>query len=175
MATSTKPTFFFISGMMGDSTLWNSLRSALKEYDYPSAVVELPSNSPPEPLTGFEPDVEAIRKGVTTLVEECKNVIVVMHSYGGFPGSEALKELSKKERKEQGKEGGVMRLVYIMAFLLPEGQSLLPKGSREALPPFIIYDEKVFPFQFPIHELLLRLLDENKLHCSRVSLGVLVS
>ena len=42
-----------------------------------------------------------------------------MHSGGSIPGSEALPHLSKAEREKEGKEGGVVRLVYI-GILLPE-------------------------------------------------------
>lgn len=50
-----------------------------------------------------------------------------MNSYGGFPGTEATKGLSKGEREKGGKEGGVVALVYLASFIPPVGTSL--RGS----------------------------------------------
>jgi len=57
-------------------------------------------------------------------VESGKDVILVMHSYGGIAGSDGLKGLSSLERQKLGKKGGVKALVYLCAFVLPEGISL---------------------------------------------------
>jgi pimeloyl-ACP methyl ester carboxylesterase len=129
MSPTTNQTFLFISGGLNDSSPWNPLRQVLAKHNYPTAVVELPSITPSQPLEDFTPDVLAIRTAVQALIEEGKDVIVVMHSYSGFPGSEALLGQSKKEREERGNERGVVRLVYIMAFMLPEGMELVPRGS----------------------------------------------
>jgi len=47
-----------------------------------------------------------------------------MHSYAGFPGTEATKNLSKTNRQEQGKEGGVVGLVYVAAWMPPVGKTI---------------------------------------------------
>ena len=83
-------------------------------------------------------DAALIRSELSKLVEgEGRNVIVVMHSYGGIVGTEAVDaSLAKKPREEKGLPGGVLRLLYMTALLLPIGASL---GSAVGgqLPPFI--------------------------------------
>ena len=55
-----------------------------------------------------------------------KTVVVVMHSYGGLVGSEAIpEELSYARRQAQGRPGGVIHLFFYSAFLLNDGQSVL--------------------------------------------------
>jgi microsomal dipeptidase-like Zn-dependent dipeptidase len=49
--------------------------------------------------------------------------VVVAHSYGGIPATEALRNLSKSEISKKGGAGGVIRLVYIAAFMVGEGKS----------------------------------------------------
>ena len=81
------------------------------------------------PLTTLDPEVEYIRTKVLPLLEQGREVIVVMHSYGGFAGSAALRGLSKAERHEQGLSGGIMALVYLAAWMLDEGQSVSGSGG----------------------------------------------
>lgn len=45
-----------------------------------------------------------------------------MHSCGGCPGAAAAKGLSTKERKADGKTGGIIGLIFIAAFLLHQGE-----------------------------------------------------
>ncbi|KAH7186002.1 Alpha/beta hydrolase fold-1 [Fusarium flagelliforme] len=77
------------------------------------------------------------------LVEAGKDVIVMMHSYGGMYGSQAVQGLSKRERKESGKQGGVVSLVYVSAVTPLEGQSTLDMMGTDAqhLPSWVVYNE----------------------------------
>lgn len=47
--------------------------------------------------------------------------MVVMSSYAGLPGGTALEGLYKQSCSSNGLKGGVIRLVFISAFLVPEG------------------------------------------------------
>ena len=71
------------------------------------------------------------------------DVIVVMHSYSGIPGGQALDGLDKKTTTEQGLKGGVVRLVYIMSFIVPEGFQHSPKGTRDFMVPAMKTDSEV--------------------------------
>lgn len=46
-----------------------------------------------------------------------------MHSRSGICGGDAAKGLSKAERAEVGKPGGIVRLLYVCAFAAPVGMS----------------------------------------------------
>lgn len=81
-------------------------------------------------MQDFQPDVLAIRTAVLSLLNEGKEVVVVLHSYAGMPGGQALEGLGAKERKESGEKGGVKRIVYVMAYLVPEGFSVGKQGDE---------------------------------------------
>ena len=49
-----------------------------------------------------------------------KEVVLVMHSYSGGPGAMAASGLSIAERHAAGQTGGIIRLVFIAAFLAGE-------------------------------------------------------
>jgi len=82
-----------------------------------------------------------VRKVVGGLVDEEIDVVVLMHSYGGIPGSAALKGLGEKE----GKEGGVVRLVYVASLALREGEKMPGTGDLEVLRKYAVegLDEEV--------------------------------
>ena len=55
-----------------------------------------------------------------------KTVVIIMHSYGGLVGSEAIPEnLAYEFRRSKGLTGGVSYLILYAAFILGVGQSVL--------------------------------------------------
>lgn len=99
------------------------------------------SESPAHKSTGFEPptqtladDITNLRQTILKLVNDGKDVIVLMHSYGGVVGSGAVEGLGKAEREKAGKTGGVVLIVYMAAFALPKGVSLLDSFGGQLLP-----------------------------------------
>lgn len=58
-----------------------------------------------------------------------------------MPGAEAPKGLGKKERQELGLKGGVIRLVFIMAFAMPEG--FQPTAGGAQMPEWMKVDLEV--------------------------------
>ena len=94
----------------------------LNAHGYPTVGLPLPSVGAIPPNPDFTEDVKSIRNCLVQLVEnEEKEVILVTHSYTGIPGAEAPAGLGKKEREEKGLKGGVIRIVFIMAFAMLEG------------------------------------------------------
>ena len=53
-----------------------------------------------------------------------------MHSYGGTVGSSALSGLSAVHRAKQGLDGGVIHLLYLSAYILPVGSSIVSIVKR---------------------------------------------
>src|SRR5690606_41993796 len=53
-----------------------------------------------------------------SLVNQDKDVVLVANSYGGVPSSEAAFGLGKAERQAQGKQGGLIHLVFLSSFVL---------------------------------------------------------
>ncbi|RYC78902.1 hypothetical protein BFJ63_vAg18223 [Fusarium oxysporum f. sp. narcissi] len=79
------------------------------------------------------------------LVEAGKDIIVMMHSYGGMYGSQAVQGLSKRERQQSGKKGGVVSLVYVSAVTPVEGKTTLDMMGTDAqhLPSWVDYNESM--------------------------------
>lgn len=73
---------------------------------------------------------------MTGLIDAGKEVVVVMHSYGGVVGTEALHGLGLENRKTAGNAGGVKRMIFLTAFIPQLGQSLAGIFGGK-LPPFI--------------------------------------
>ncbi|KAG8665180.1 hypothetical protein FPOAC2_13671 [Fusarium poae] len=77
------------------------------------------------------------------LVDEGKDLVVLMHSYGGMYGSQAVQGLSKKEREQAGKKGGVTALIYVSAVTPIEGKTTLDMMGTDSknLPSWVDYNE----------------------------------
>ncbi|MCJ1395049.1 hypothetical protein MMC18_007930 [Xylographa bjoerkii] len=129
------PTLLLLPGAWHSPSYYAALISALSAIPIPTHALALPSITAPTPSSPFAADVAAIRGAVSRLVlDEHKAVIVVMHSYSGAPGTSALRGLARADRQRAGQPGGVVGLVYLVSYMLPEGASILPEGERGQLP-----------------------------------------
>lgn len=122
-----KPTFVLIPGAWHSPSHFDQLVARLHEADYPTASLALPSVGSENPKSvDVATDVAFIKeKLLLPLLEEEKDVVLLMHSYGGCPGGAAAKGLSKSERRAAGQKGGIIGLVFLAAFLARDGDSLL--------------------------------------------------
>ncbi|KAF2179440.1 hypothetical protein K469DRAFT_596105, partial [Zopfia rhizophila CBS 207.26] len=69
---------------------YSTLISALPAYSYVSERISLPSVCC-NPLThDFTKDVQAVKTTLTILTDEGKDIILMIHSYNGLPGVEAV-------------------------------------------------------------------------------------
>ena len=128
--TSPKPTIVLVQGSFQTPLVYAKLSTGLRNAGYPVVHPPLPTCSDVEasdfPSRTLRDDALAVTKTIEQLVEEEKSVVVVMHSYGGIVGSEAIPEsLARTARQAQRKKGGVDHLFYYSAFLLTKGQSVL--------------------------------------------------
>ena len=139
----SKPTFFCVPGGSCTPEYYGPIRKGLLAHGYSSVAIDLPSVGAKPAKYDFTEDVEAVREGVTKLVESDEEVVVILHSYAGFPGGQALEGLGKAEREKQGLKGGVIRLVYIMSWIVPEGFQGLERGDTSKFMPFQMIDLEV--------------------------------
>jgi pimeloyl-ACP methyl ester carboxylesterase len=129
--TEGKPTIVVLQGSCQTSAVYQKLKDGLEGKGYSVFCPALPScigtESPDFPKVTLSDDAASVLKVLVPLIErESKLVVVVMHSYGGLVGSEAVTEdLSFFWRRQQGLEGGVIHLYYFTAFVLPKGASVL--------------------------------------------------
>ena len=65
-------------------------------------------------------DVRLIQSAMNPYLDAGKEVVLVCHSYGGIPGTAAAESNTVAERKAKGENGGIISVVYIAAFALPQ-------------------------------------------------------
>lgn len=140
MEASQKPTILFIHGSWHNPNYFAPIRALFESQGFPTECpLQATYNAQPHSTLSLNDDVEVIQASPTQLTEDGKEVIVIMHSYVGVFGSEAvLESFGKKARQNSGLPGGVTRLLYLAAFLLPLGASLATIFG--AVPSFIIVE-----------------------------------
>jgi len=71
-------------------------------------------------------DAATIRNGLLLpQILDGREVVLVMHSYGGIPGNAAAQGLSLPERRDAGHRGGIIGLIMLSAFIALTGESLV--------------------------------------------------
>lgn len=129
--TSSKPTILLVQGSFQIPEAYDKLVSALRSRGFVVAHPRLPSlsdhDSPDFAERSLADDSRAIEAEAKRLiVDEGKTVMVVMHSYGGLVGSDAIPEdMSLQSRRQKGLSGGASRLFYFAGFILEQGKSVL--------------------------------------------------
>ncbi|KAG0651477.1 Pyrethroid hydrolase [Hyphodiscus hymeniophilus] len=116
----TNPTVLLVHGAYHTSSCFDVIKPKLEALSYQVIALDLPTTNPSSPTVGIREDVEAIHKVMLPLLDAGKEVTVVGHSYGGFPGYLSIEGNSLTERAEAGKRGGVRSMVFICAFASPE-------------------------------------------------------
>lgn len=132
----SKPTILFVPGAWHRPTCYAPVLTALSTLGYPTATVALPSVGATPGLTSLAPDTTAIQDSLTSLASAGKSIVVVAHSYGSLPAGEAIKPFLASTLAAQGQSGGVVHMLYIAAFVLPAGGSLMAALGGNDLPWF---------------------------------------
>lgn len=140
MAT-IKPTLVLIHGGWHIPSTYSKFTSSLQSAGYEVHVPRLPSmNEARPPNMNLIDDTALIRTYVESLVDAGRTVIAIMHSYGGQVGTNALYGLglNTSNQHAKGSSGGVAHLIYMCAFAMPEGGSMVGKvkefGHEHLLP-----------------------------------------
>lgn len=135
-------TVLFVPGAWLARAFYEPFLQALMFAGYDVRYASYPSLDPADPCTtDCHADAKAIAAVLHPLVErEGKDVLLFLHSYAGMPGAAAATGLAKSQRAREGKVGGVIGLLFLGAFVVPEGLSCagLQGGS---LPPWILLDQ----------------------------------
>ncbi|KAL2860652.1 Alpha/beta hydrolase fold-1 [Aspergillus pseudodeflectus] len=132
---ASKPTVVFSIGAWLKPDTFDVIRAKLTERGIPSEAPAHPSIGAEPPNKTLADDVASLRSVLTRLIEkEGKDIVLVGHSYGGVVASSAAEGFAKADRKAAGQEGGVALVVYMAAFALDKGQSLLDMLGGQYLP-----------------------------------------
>lgn len=135
MATnSNRPVFVLAPGAWHTPDCFDIIQDKLHAQGYETRAVAYPSVGAEPPNKGLYDDAALLRADIEAQVNQGRQVIVVVHSYGGLVGAEAVKGLGYKQRQAKGESGGVTLLVYLAAFVTPVGMSILNLLGGNPLP-----------------------------------------
>lgn len=142
LETMSKPTVILVPGAWHTPRHYEKLLELLRTAGFTTVSKQLPSVGSDQPTEQtVASDAAFIRESLLLPeLDRGQDVILIMHSYGGSPGSAAAKGLSKAERLASGQKGGIVGLVFICAFLANEGDSLQSKLPGQKLDPWCLID-----------------------------------
>jgi hypothetical protein len=106
----------------------------LKEFDFKAEAVTLTT------VGNFDNDVtddEVFLKSVLMAhIANGEDVLLMLHSYAGLPGTRAIAGIDKRGREARGEQGGVLGVVYLAAFVPPESREKWDELGYK-LPPWL--------------------------------------
>jgi hypothetical protein len=137
------PTIAIIPGAWQNTENYAPLRQALADRGYDTVCQSPPSVTLSHGDTDLEADANFVHDQVLLpLIEhQCKDVVVLLHSFAGVYGSCGVKGLAKSTRAHADKRGGVVALLYLASPCVPAGVSTLQlMGVGEDLLPWVELD-----------------------------------
>ena len=112
-----KASILFVTGSFAPPHFYDDILKLVTDKGYEMQVVQLRTvDKKPGPLPTVYDDAAHIASLATEWADEGKDIVLISHSYGGTPTSQAVKGLSKKERAAEGRKGGIVRLAYMVMF-----------------------------------------------------------
>ncbi|KAI9659871.1 MAG: hypothetical protein M1821_001223 [Bathelium mastoideum] len=119
--SSELPAFVIVGGVSHTPIFFKALIAELEGRGYDAHAVSYPTVGKNTVGTKQKDEVKAIQDAVARYVDgQHQDVILLLHSYGGWPGSRAVIGLDKETRERQGKTNGIVEIVFLAAFLLPD-------------------------------------------------------
>ncbi|KAL5339334.1 alpha/beta-hydrolase [Aspergillus crustosus] len=126
---SAKPTLVFAPGSWYPTSTFNSLTTLLESQGYRTHTVAFPSITQATTVKDLSNDIAAVRSLIEPEIKQGKDVVVIAHSWAGLPVNSALEGLIKTSETHGA---GVIKLLFISAFLPEIGQSLVSTKGGEA-------------------------------------------
>ena len=121
-----QPTVVFVPGAFHVPAHYEPVIAHLEKLSFPSIVISLPTIGIHATTAGLSDDIQAVRSTLERLIDvENRDVILVPHSYGGNPGCQAVQGLERSKRVKEGNTGGVVHCLFISAFMIPEGETVV--------------------------------------------------
>lgn len=142
----TKPAVLIVPGAWHPASAYAPITTALNEAEYDDVTVaNLPSlNAKDAGAASCKTDADAVREQILSVVDKAaaagREVVVLAHSYGGIAAGGGAYGESTTARAKEGKKGGVVGMVYMSAFVVPEGQSLVEYLGGQH-PPYLLKDQ----------------------------------
>ncbi|CAD6581883.1 MAG: hypothetical protein ASARMPREDX12_000692 [Alectoria sarmentosa] len=125
MSSKVKPAIVLVHGAWHVPEHYSDFVQQLQQAGFEVFCPRLPTCDESKRLTAdMFADAQVVRNQVVSLVGQSREIIMLLHSYGGAVGTEAVKGLSSSERATKGLHGGVVRLIYMCGFMLQVGESV---------------------------------------------------
>ncbi|MCC4909433.1 alpha/beta hydrolase [Microbacterium sp. cx-59] len=113
-----RPTLLFVHGAWHGSWCWDEVTTLLSDQGWRIRLIDLPTvHAEGKELLGMQDDADAVAAAIDEIAGP---VTVIAHSYGGVPTTQGATDPR------------VRHIVYIAAFALDEGESLLAAVGGEA-------------------------------------------
>ena len=123
MSSKVKPAIVLVHGAWHVPEHYSDFIRRLQQAGFEVFCPRLPTCDETKRLTAdMFADAQVVRSQVTSLVDDFREVIMLLHSYGGAVGTEAVMGLSTSERAAKGIRGGVICLIYMCGFMLQVGE-----------------------------------------------------
>lgn len=120
--SAERPTIIACPGAFHDASPYmNSFIKSLKAAGFEAEAHGL--TTPGHPENGVTDDEKMMRDAFVPHIEAGNDVVLLVHSYAGFPGCGAVSGYDKKGREARGEKGGLLGVVYIAAFVPQEADS----------------------------------------------------
>ncbi|KAF5011076.1 hypothetical protein FDECE_2815 [Fusarium decemcellulare] len=132
--TVSNPTIVFAPGAWHLASCFDPVCDALKSRGWSTEAVPYPSVGAEPPTKTIEDDSSALRGVLQRLADKGDQIVLVVHSYGGLVGANAVDGLGYRQRQAQGLSGGVIMFVYMAAFVTPLGKSIKDMLGGQFLP-----------------------------------------
>ena len=148
-AAPQSPTVVVIPGAWHSPIHYSLLLAEIEKAGYPTSSARSPSCGSTDPYSqSVTGDAAFIRQNLLfPLINAGRDIVLVMHSYGGCPGAMAAKGLSKAEMLAASRKGGIIGLIFICAFVAQEGQSLISSLPGKKFDPWVVDYVSIF---FPL-------------------------
>lgn len=135
MAVKNTPIYVFVPGAWHTPDTFDGICDLLSKRGYDSEAIALSSVGAAEPTkSGLHADIAHTKGVLRVLADQGRQIIVVMHSYGGMVGAGAVEGLEYAQRSKTGQLGGVIMMVWLAAFVTPKGKSVIDMLGGNWLP-----------------------------------------
>lgn len=126
MSPTTKPAVVLAHGAWHQGLHWSPITERLRAAGHEVLTPTMPSVSGTAYPDALHEDSAHLKSHIGTLTNAGKDVILVMHSYAGAYGSEAVAEFHldpANSNPQDTSKGRILHLFYISAMILPQGTS----------------------------------------------------
>ncbi|KAJ4117601.1 hypothetical protein NW768_010968 [Fusarium equiseti] len=122
---TNKPTLIFVPGAWHTPQYWGKVISVMESKQYKCKPVMLPTTQSTGKDVNFASDVTCVHHAIAEEISFGRDIVLVVHSYGGAVGASAVKQLSRKTANNGEDKGHVIGLFMVATGFVAPGMSFL--------------------------------------------------